>query len=238
MIRAVFFDFYGTLAGWQPPGSEIQHQAAAEEGVALDQNAVERAYPTANTLMDRENAIQPLATRGRAKRDAFFARYEQTLLSAAGCEVPLDVAARIWERVRDAPKRLGLYADAIPALEALKGAGLPLGVISNMGPELERLLADLGLGGYVDVAMSSGEAGVSKPHARIFQAALAKVGVRPTEALHVGDGYESDVVGARNAGVHPLLLLRDESQRAPVACAAVRSLADILPYLVAEHDFR
>ena len=234
MIRAVFLDFYGTLAGWQPDAARIQQQAAVLEGLAVDAGAIDRAYPVANAFMDGENAKARLAARTPDERDDFFANYERLLLSTAGHEVPLETAGRIWRRVRDTPKGLGLYADSTPALQAIKNTGLMTGVISNMGAELGRLIAELGIDDLVDAVVSSGETGVAKPHAAIFEAALAKLGVAAGDAVHVGDGYESDVIGARNAGLHALLLARDGG--APADCPSVTTLTDVLAYVMGPPD--
>ena len=48
--------------------------------------------------------------------------------------------------------------------------------------------------------------GFEKPDPRIFHHALRVAGASPETTLHVGDLYDADVVGARAAGVHALLL--------------------------------
>ena len=48
--------------------------------------------------------------------------------------------------------------------------------------------------------------GVEKPDARIFHLALDACGARREQAVFIGDIYEIDVQGARNAGITPLLL--------------------------------
>jgi HAD superfamily hydrolase (TIGR01549 family) len=236
MIRAVFLDFYGTLAGWQPAGAQIQQEAAAAEGLTVDAAAIDMAYPTANAFMDSENAIRRIAARTEAERGEFFARYEQLLLATAGHDVSREYADRVWRRVRDTPKRLGLYPDSLPAVQALAADGRTVGVISNMGTELHQMIEELGLAAHVSVTVSSGEVGVSKPHPAVFQAALDRAGVAADEALHVGDGYESDAMGARNAGIHPLLLIREAGIHAPADCPTVRSLTEVLPYVTENLD--
>jgi putative hydrolase of the HAD superfamily len=197
----------------------------------MDAAAIDMAYPTANAFMDSENAIRRIAARTETERGEFFARYEQLLLATAGHDVSLEDADHIWRRVRDAPKRLGLYPDALPAVQALAADGRAVGVISNMGTELHQMVEELGLADHVSVTVSSDEVGVSKPHPAVFQTALDRAGVAAGEALHVGDGYESDVVGARNAGIHPLLLIRKAGLQAPADCPTVRSLTEVLPYV-------
>lgn len=227
MIKAVFFDFYGTLVGWQPSAGEIQRAAAAAEGLEVDANRVELAYPTANAFLNKGNAESLLRDRPEADRDAFFAEFEQLLLSTAGYDVSIEAAWAIWLKVRATPKEFALYPDALPAVEALHQEGFTIGVISNIGTELPDHVHNVGLGPYVAVTVSSGEVGVAKPHPAVFEAALRKAGVSAAEAVHVGDGYDSDVVGAANAGLHAIYLTREGAMDAPDATAVVRSLGDV-----------
>ena len=231
MIRAVFFDFYDTLVSWVPAGEAIQAAASAEEGVVVSKEAVARAYSTANAFMAQENARQPIVKRSEAGRQAFFAAYERRLLEAAGATGDEDTALRVWQRVNAAPKELGLFEDARPALEEMEAAGLKTGVISNMGRDLVDLIEGLGIRELVDVVASSGEVGISKPHPGIFQAAMAMASVEPGEALHVGDDYNGDYQGARQAHMHALLLVRNGRAEAPEQCPAVSTLREVLPYL-------
>ena len=237
MIRGVFFDFYGTLAGWEPAGELVQAQAASAEGVATDPEAIARAYPTANAYLDAENARHPIARRSAAERDETLTEYERILLGAAGVDVPVDVARRIWQRVNRAPKELAAYPDARGVLEEVRAAGLIVGIISNMGLDLPDIVDNAGLRGLADVVVSSGEVGVSKPHAPIFAAALARAGLEAGEAVHVGDSYDGDVLGALGAGMHAILLVRSEGTEAglepepPDGAGIVRSLGEVLPHL-------
>ena len=230
MIEAVFLDFYGTLVKWSPDAEETQRDAAAAEGVAVDPAAVRRAYPTADAYMNAENARTRIGSRSADERERFFAEYERRLLSAAGYDVEPAQAGRIWSRVQASQSKLAPFDDAVPALAVLREAGLKLGVISNMGRELGDVLDRLGLAKHLDFWISSEEAGVAKPHAAIFHAGLAKAGVRPGDALFVGDSYESDVVGAQAAGMHGVLVLRDIEAVAPPDCRVVRSLAGVLAH--------
>ena len=231
MIKAVFIDFYGTLAHWAPAAESIQAQSCAAEGLQLSEAALAVGYIAADAYMSKENVTSPIRSRPEAERQAFFAEYERRLLAAAGEEVPLETAWRIWQRVDGTPKELVLYDDARPTLVELVTAGLKTGIISNMGANLYTLIAQLGLGQLVHVSATSSEAGVNKPHAAIFQVALAKAGVAPHEAIHVGDDYHGDVLGALNANMHALLLARKELKKAPNDCRVIRTLGEVLPYL-------
>jgi len=104
------------------------------------------------------------------------------------------------------------------ALAALRAAGLRLVVVSNADGTVERGLTRAGLRGLLDVVIDSHVVGFEKPDPRIFAHALAGSGASPDNTLHVGDLYAADVVGARAAGVHALLL-DPHDDWPPVDCA-------------------
>jgi putative hydrolase of the HAD superfamily len=115
-------------------------------------------------------------------------------------------------------------------LGELRAAGLAVGVVSNSDGRVESLLAAAGLRPFLDFVIDSGSVGVEKPDPRIFALACERAGVPPQHALHVGDVYEVDVLGARAAGVTPVLF--DPDDLVPDAdCARISDLA-ALPALL------
>jgi len=69
-----------------------------------------------------------------------------------------------------------------------------------------------------------------KPHPKIFEEALRRAGTKPAETIHVGDSYEADVVGARNAGITPILIDREKSYNT-VDCIKIHTLQELLDIL-------
>lgn len=92
--------------------------------------------------------------------------------------------------------------------------------------DVERILSWLGLPKLVDTITYSQEAGVEKPDPRIFQIALKRTKANSKEALHVGDRYDADVVGARAAGITLVLLDRGNNHQDP-DCLCIRSLEEL-----------
>ena len=92
------------------------------------------------------------------------------------------------------------------ALAGLRRLGLRLAVVSNSNGTLRAKLARLGLDASFDLMIDSCEVGVEKPDPGIFTLALERLGVSAGAALHVGDFYHIDVVGARAAGVDAWLI--------------------------------
>ena len=102
-------------------------------------------------------------------------------------------------------QRVTLYDDALPALKWLSER-YPLVAVSNGNADVH--LA--GVGRWFRTAFNAREFGSGKPHAPIFRAAAASVGLLPKDVLHVGDDAALDVVGALDAGMQAAWLVRDE----------------------------
>ena len=119
------------------------------------------------------------------------------------------------------------------ALASLKAAGLRLGVVSNSEGRVHEALDAAGLREQFDVVVDSGVIGIEKPDPRIFQVALAQLGVAPEEALYVGDVYEVDVRGARAAGIPAVLLVGPgDPQR---DCRTTISIGELANEVLAEN---
>jgi HAD superfamily hydrolase (TIGR01509 family) len=86
-------------------------------------------------------------------------------------------------------------------LAEARSAGVPIAVVSNSEGTLASLFDDLGLLPCFDFVIDSGVVGVEKPDPRIFAMALDRFGVPAERALHLGDNFATDVLGARAAGI-------------------------------------
>ena len=129
--------------------------------------------------------------------------------------------SNLWESVPD---------EVVPALTALRGFGYRLVVVSNANGTLRRAFARLGLLDAVDALFDSCDEAVEKPDRRFFHIALVRTGASASTTIHVGDLYHVDVVGARAAGIQPVLL--DVGDLYPDCdCPRVRSLAALVEFL-------
>ena len=213
MITAVFFDLYGTLAGFRPSRFEIQSEALADFGITVTPDGILRGYYLADVFMSHQNATKPVRSLSREENRVFFAEYERRVLRGAGVEVSQDEAWQIWRRIRKIDYGLALFDDTIPALETCRQMGLTVGLISNMNQSGDELAGSMGLLPHLDFSITSHEVGAEKPSPIIFERALERAGARPEDAVHVGDQLSSDVAGAANAGINPVLLDRDGNHR-------------------------
>ena len=131
-----------------------------------------------------------------------------TMLACAG--VARDALPSLLDRVWKSHVERNLYS-VVPAgfedaMERLRTAGVRVAIVSNSEGMLERLFEELGILGCFDVVVDSAKVGVEKPDARIFAIACEKTGTVASRALHLGDTYATDVVGARNAGMRTALI--------------------------------
>jgi HAD superfamily hydrolase (TIGR01549 family) len=95
--------------------------------------------------------------------------------------------------------------DAFGMLEELKKAGFKLGVVSNRDKPFFEEIDNLKIRQYFDLLLAAGEVESYKPDPGIFSAALERVGAQADSSMYVGDNYFADVIGARNAGLRPVL---------------------------------
>jgi len=222
-IRAVTIDALGTLLELLPPAPRLQEGlrgigVEVSLGQAGQAMKAEIGYYRAHLWMGRDAAGLAQLRRACA----------EVLRDALDLDVDLDVLTdTLLAAIRFEP-----FPDTVPALRALREAGVRLVAASNWDVSLHEQLERTGLTPLLDGALSSAEVGAPKPDTEIFARALALAGARPEEAMHVGDDVEADVGGARAAGLEPVLIDRDGSLEAPPGVRRIASLAE-LPALCA-----
>ena len=96
-LKAVFFDMYGTLAGFDPPREEIQAQAVEKFGLDVTKEGIDAGYHLADEFMTSQNSQKPVRTMNANEQWAFFARFEQLVLQATKryTEPPMNLSATL-----------------------------------------------------------------------------------------------------------------------------------------------
>lgn len=110
--------------------------------------------------------------------------------------------ACIAESVHAPPERVALLEWLRPKYQ--------LGLISNFdhGPTARQILDRTGMTSFFDLILISDELGQRKPHAAIFEMACQSLGIRPHEAIFIGDSPGIDVAGAKGVGMAVIWLNR------------------------------
>jgi putative hydrolase of the HAD superfamily len=219
-IQTVFLDAGGVLV-W--PNWARVSDTLGRHGVPVSASALAVAEPRAKKRLDTGDTVR--ATNDRQRGWTYF----NLVLEEAGIALDDATAAALAE-LEAYHQRANLWesapAEVRPALASLRAAGLRLVVVSNSNGRLHHLLERIGLLDAFDQVFDSHHEGVEKPDPRYFEIALARSGARAAQTIHVGDLYYVDVVGARAAGITPVLF--DVADLYPDAdCLRVRSLADL-----------
>ncbi len=120
-------------------------------------------------------------------------------------------------------------------LAALRAMGHKVGLISDCTHEIPTVWPETIFAPLIDEAVFSCLAGMRKPDPRIYRLACDRLGVSPEDCLFVGDGGSQELTGAREVGMHPVLIRVDaDSDEAHLAKRedwdgpTISSLSDIL----------
>jgi putative hydrolase of the HAD superfamily len=173
VTRAVVFDLWETLAAW--PHEDM---TALFEAVGLGPE--EWAAPD--------------------HRDRRWTGSFRTYLDSLGLDGA--AAARAGEIRIDMTRRALVPVEgALPVLDALRGRGLRLGLVSNCSSEVGELWDESPFAGRFDAVVLSAAVGLCKPEPRIYRLVLEQLGVEAGDAIFVGDGANDELAGAEAVGM-------------------------------------
>lgn len=201
--EAIFFDFGETLATLAPPKEVLFIQAARLIGLELDPAAVSRAYQ----IVDFNNKYSSVTLRDRA---AFYENYNRQLAEALGISSHFAKLRPVLTEHFRKEKKWILFDDSSRVLNQLQKFGRPLALVANWNLNLATLTEKLGIGSYFSTIVASETVGVEKPDPAIFHLAADRLSLSTQEQmiLYVGNDYGLDVMGARAAGLTPVLIDR------------------------------
>jgi putative hydrolase of the HAD superfamily len=204
-VKAVFFDFGDTLARLSPSREELFRRAALSIGLELEIEAVRRAYQ----IIDFHHKYSSVLVKDR---DRFYHDYNELLCEALGISSHyIKLAPALLNHFKTS-KRWELMEDAAEVLSRLGARPLPLALVANWDSNLSSLTERLGIRQHFSAIVASQSAGVEKPDAAIFRIALDELSLsaETDRVLYVGNEYRADVLGARAAGLVPVLIDRNQ----------------------------
>lgn len=194
-IRLITFDLDDTF--WDV--ASVMHSAEAELRDWLGRNAPQLgAVPIEHLWAIRKRVLE--ADPGLRHRMSELRR--RILLNALlDASYPTAEAGELAEAAFQiflgARHKVTFFPDVQTTLEQLANRYI-LGVLTNGNADVRRL----GLADYFQFALCAEELGVGKPDPHPFREALKRAGVRPEQAVHIGDHPDDDIAGARGAGFH------------------------------------
>jgi putative hydrolase of the HAD superfamily len=193
----LLFDIGSTLVfpDWRRVSDEL-----AREGLDITPDRLAAREPHARLVLDSEAFVARTDDAGR------WSEYFDGIVRECGAAGFPAAALQRLRAFNDVHNLWGHVPPGVPALLAELRGRCRLGAVSNANGTVQRKLTELGLAPAFEVIVDSHVEGVEKPDPRLFRIALQRMGVRAQDAAYVGDLYHVDVVGARAAGLRPILL--------------------------------
>jgi HAD superfamily hydrolase (TIGR01509 family) len=240
-IRAVVFDLGGTLwfgGAHEPSKAEADRMQAELLQPWLARHRIVLDEPLEGIIRDiwdvGEENWRVEFERG-SLRETSIAFLARGAFAVRGIEITPEQAEEFHRESWVGVRRFGveLYPDTLDVLREVRARGLLIGINSNRPWSTAMMmmdLADMGIAPYVDAAVSSGETGFIKPHPSTFERLLADLGIKPQEAVMVGDSLEADLRGARAVGMRTVWKLNGRYGLAPAPEAdyAIHDLCELL----------
>ncbi len=236
MLKAITFDFWNTLYKAAPYAAGLRRKFLlalfAKNQIDVDEAQIDAAEDVArkewNRVWREEYRTPPAADWVRWMLDELLIQlppadfnalsdyFDRSLLDADPGPTLIDGAAETLKRLAQR-YRLGVISDS----------GL------SIGNTLRHFLKRDGILECFTCTTFSDEVGVSKPHVRIFQLTLDRLGAHPHEAVHLGDLTHSDIAGAKAIGMCAVRLTAnyDDANRSVEPDAVVNSYVEFERWL-------
>lgn len=128
--------------------------------------------------------------------------YIQRFLESVGVS-PVPYALTMYEIYWNTVlNHMKLYDYVIPLFDWLKEREIKIAVLSDLTAHIQyRKIVQLGIDSYINMVVTSEEAGVEKPAKEMFDLIMKKSLLSADELIMVGDSMEWDVSGARALGI-------------------------------------
>ena len=229
-IRAVLFDWGGTVVR----DDSLILGAPVAAVAAFVRHTLEHEVSD-EALEGALHAVLPKYRPGLTEAAPHLSRLLGAAFTSLGLEVggsDVEACARLF--FRESTHGLAVYDDARALLASLRFRGYRTAVVTNavfpsrlFTPKVN----ELGLAGYIDTFVSSADVGWAKPNPGPFLRALAELEVEAQDALFVGDMIETDIAGARAAGMRAVLLERTDRARDRSDYPVIERLTALNDYL-------
>jgi putative hydrolase of the HAD superfamily len=207
-ITTLLFDLDGTLIHHHPSSLDVLFTILDQHQIPL---LVSAHRDTLKFIFrywaNSEELQQDLDLYGEFTEE-FWLHYLKRKMWAAGLTemVTAEIAESVQEQFNEMYHPDTIIPDeVIPTLKALRRKGYKMGLVSNRSSSVDQEIRDLGFDAYFDFFFTSGDIQIWKPDPGIFEHALYLAESTPEVTAYIGDNYYTDVVGAKNAGLYPIL---------------------------------
>lgn len=202
MKEAVLFDLDNTLYEYEPA-----HQKALQSAHKTLKKEIKISFSEFKILFDLSKSEVQRELSGTASshnRVLYFQRLIEKTHKTIDSKIVLNLYDSYWKVfLNNMRPRKG----AVEVLKELKKRGIKTAIVSDLTTHIQlRKMEVLKITPYIDVLVTSEEAGSEKPHPIMFLLALNKLKMTPQDTLMVGDNCLTDIEGANSVGIDSVLL--------------------------------
>ena len=190
---AVLFDLYGTLISSGDRTRRRGHFQAMARELGVDPGGFTEGF------------FDTFDLRVRGQHGSLEDSIRKVANSLGGSPTEAQVLRAVEIRMEYSAQLLGTCTASLPALDALRSAGLRLAVVSDCSDETPRQWANFPLATRFEAAIFSCRVGLRKPDPRIYTLALEALGLPASRCAFVGDGGSHELTGAREVGLGAFL---------------------------------
>jgi HAD superfamily hydrolase (TIGR01662 family) len=208
-IKAVFFDLDGTLRHSVPSGGDVFTDYVRTLGFPLSNEDRIRAMRWEHLYWASSMDLRDDLLAHSGETENFWIEYSRRRLVALGVSPTMarEYAPKVSAHMGSEYRPQSIIPDDVrKALAELRQAGYILAVLSNRDKPFVELLQNHNISDYFDFCVAAGEINSYKPDPGLFEHALKHADVTAQQAIYVGDNYFADIVGARRAGLTPILV--------------------------------
>lgn len=203
-LHALFIDMDDTLVSYREP-VRASLNAVRETISELNETDVEQLVKDFMELLSE--SMPHLINKEISYRDDVRVRMKK-ILDRHGHNTTEDEIVQLdklyWKTFW---KNRKLLPEAIDLLKLCNNLHIPVAIISNGNPEMQRkTMSRLKLHNYVNIVLTPGNVDEMKPNNTLFDRAMKILGVNPEKIIMVGNSFSRDVIGAVNAGIIPVWL--------------------------------
>lgn len=215
MIKALFFDFYGTIVYEDGVVIDEITTIISNTGNGADKSAIGSYW----WKIFQELYMNSFGNNFKLQKELEIESLEMTLKKFESDASADELSKKMFEHWRKPP----IFEDAASFLES---CDIPYYIVSNI--DTDDVTAAIHYHGLAPVQIFTSEAARSyKPRTELFEMALKETNLNPKEIVHIGDSLSSDMKGAANLGINTIWMNRNNKE-IPDGVVAVVSFADIL----------